>query len=287
MTIQEVEKRKENRAKNKKLIADGRVIIADGQIIVDDVKVLNYYGEKDYREYINRFDFLQLKEEEEARIKARKEYEEEKAAKLTLFNDFLKYNDFMLDAEKMIITTMAGDFVDFIDYGDIKKILEYKEDDKKIYIELLKEKAERSKNWDDNLKALEEAKKSGYIDSFDFKGFNKGGKFYYVDDFFKYRNLEDRGGIVDFIVKITHEKEEEKAKQEEARQAEENRIIKLLNQNGVSVKIFNDGSSSFYYKRLKVLNLDWYYKIVSNHNGRLTINSDILDLLKQLEELKK
>lgn len=287
MTIQEVEKRKENRTKNKKLIAEGRVIIADGRVIVDGVEALNYYGEKDYKEYQSRFDFLQLKEEEEARIKARKEHQEEKAAKLTLFNNFLKYNDFMLDAEDMSITTMAGDFVDFIEYGDIKKILEYKEEEKEIYIELLKEKAEKNKNWDNNIKALEEATKAGSIDSYNYRGFNKDGKFYYVDNYFKHRNLDDRGGIVNFIIKITEEEEEEKAKQEETRQAEEDRIIKSLNANGVNVKTLPDGSTNFYYKRSKVLHLDWYYKIVMNHNGTLTINSDVLDLLKQLEELKK
>lgn len=287
MTIQEVEKRKENRANNKKLIAEGRVIIAEGRVIVDDVKILNYYGEKDYKEYLNKFDLLQLKEEEEARIKARKEYQEEKAADLLTFNEFLNSINFMLNDEKMIITTIAGDFVAFVDYDNIKKILEYKEDDKKIYIELLKEKAERSKNWDNNMKALEEAKESGIIDSYSYKGFNKGGKFYYVDDFYKYRNLDDRGGIVNFIIKTTEEEEKEKAKQEEARQAEENKIIKVLNDYGVSIKIFKDGSSSFYYKRSKVLQLDWYYKIVMNHNGKLTINRDVKDLLKQIEELKK
>lgn len=287
MTIIEVEKRKENRAKNKKLIAEGRVIIAEGRVVVDDVKVLNYYGEKDYKEYLNKFDLLQLKEEEEARIKAEKEYQEKKAIDLLTFNEFLNNNDFILDDEKMIITTKAGDFVAFVDYDNIIKILEYKKEEKDIYIELLKEKAERSKNWDNNIKALEEAKKNGLIDSFDYKGFNKGGKFYFVNDFFKYRNLDDRGGIVEFIVKTTEEEEKEKAKQEEARQAEEDKIIKLLNEKGVTVKIFKDGSSGFYYKRSKVLHLDWYYKIVTNRYGELTINSDIKDLLKQLEEIKK
>lgn len=287
MTIQEVEKRKENRAKNKKLIADGRVTVADGRVIVDDVQVLNYYGEKDYKEHLNKFDLLQLKEEEEARNKARKEHQEKKESDLLTFNEFLNDFNFMLDAEDMNITTMAGDFVDFIEYGDIKKILEYKEENKTTYIELLKEKEARNKNWDNNIKALEEAEKGGIIDSYNYRGFNKGGRFYYVDDYFKYRNLDDRGGIVNFIIKITHEEEEEKAKQEEARQAEEDRIIKSLNANGVNVKTLPDGSTNFYYKRSKVLHLDWYYKIVMNHNGTLTINSDVLDLLKQLEELKK
>lgn len=289
MTIQELKTREENRKKNQKLIQEGRIVVVEvgenykqKRIFVDGVDVFPFW-EDQHKEHLSKYDFLQLKEEEEARIKARKEYQEEKAAMLTLFNDFLKNNNFMLDAEDMTITTTAGDYVAFIDYNDIKKTLKYNEEERVTYIELLKEKAERSKNWDNNIKTLAEAEKAGIIESYNYKGFIKGGKFYFIDDYYKYHNLDDRGGIVNFIIKTNEKEEEEKAKQEEARQAEEERIIKLLNQKGVSVKLFADGSSSFYYKRAKVLHLDWYYKIVTNHNGRLTINSDILDLLNELQ----
>ena len=43
-----------------------------------------------------------------------------------------------------------------------------------------------------------------------------------MDDFYKYRNLDDRGGIVNFIIQNnTKKKKKKKAKQEEARQAKE------------------------------------------------------------------
>ena len=270
MTIQELKVREKNRKKNKKLNQDGRLVVVEvgenykqKRIFVDGVDVFPFW-ERDYKENLSKYDFLQLKEEtikrqeEEKRQEAKRQ--EEQNELIALLNDCgynLRQGD---NGDFTIYRTTDNLVVD--SFYNCSYISETIETIRKTGSGYLDNEARSKENIFTNEKELKEKAASGVIELLKFGYFadKRTEKVYFYSMESLKHDFTKKGGLINWIIKRTDARDEEERKEAEELKAKEAEVIAVLSKNGVK---YNDNYNAFYYKRAKVAQMNGYEKIIS------------------------
>ena len=292
MTIQELKTRQENRKKNKKLNQDGRLVVVEvgenykqKRIYVDGVDVFPFW-EKDIKENLSKYDFLQLKEEtikrqEEAKRQEEKR-QEEKNELIALLND-CGYNLRQDENENSIIYRISDDLVVASFYG-YSSTVETLQTIRTMGSEYLDDEARRKENIITNEKELKEKADAGLIEWARFGYFTdkKTDKIYSYSAEALTHDFTKKGGLINWIIKRTDARDEEERKEAEELKAKQAEVIAVLSKNSVK---YNDNYNAFYYKRAKVAQMNGYEKIISynTYYKSYRLNEKVRKIFNDLE----
>lgn len=286
MTIQELKTREENRKKNKQLITSGRMTIAEvgenykqKRIFVDGVDVFPFW-ERNYKEHLSKYDFLQLKEEaiqrqEEEKRQQEKRQENKKELIATLNN----YGyDLRQEENENFIIYRTSDNLPIYSLWGYSSIIETIKVIAVMGREYLDDEARKKENIRKNENELKEKAAAGVIVWSRFGHFTdkKTDKYYTYSIEALEHDFTEKGGFVNWIIKRTDARNEEERKEAEELKAKEAETIATLEKNGVR---YDSNYNAFYYKRSKVAQMtEW--------EGIITYNS-YYQLYKLNEKVKK
>ena len=270
MTIQELKTREENRKKNKQLIASGRMVIAEvgenykqKRVFVDGVDVFPFW-ERDYKEHLSKYDFLQLKEEamkrqEEAKRQEEKRQEAKKELIATLKN--YGYDLRQADNEQFTIYRTSDNLDVYLFFG-YSSIIEAIKLIRTMGREYLDDEARRKENIRTNENELKEKAAAGVIEWSRFGYFTdtKSGRCYEYTRGALEHDFTNKGGLVDWIILRTDARDEEERQEAEELEAKKAEVIAILDKNSVR---YNAARDAFYYKRSKVAQMGEWERIIA------------------------
>ena len=270
MTIQELKTREENRKKNKKLNQEGRLVVVEvgenykqKRVFVDGVDVFPFW-ERDYKEHLSKYDFLQLKEEAiKKQAEAKRQEAKRQEAKNELIALLNNYGyDLRQDGNDNSIIYRTRDNLDvhlFYGYSAMVETLKAVSSTGRGYLD---DEARRAENILKNEKELKEKAAQGVIvwSKFGYFTDKRTDRDYSYSREALQHDFTDKGGIINWIILRTDARKEEERQEAEELKAKEAATITMLSNNGVKYKnIYN----AFYYKSSKVAQMDSWEKIIS------------------------
>lgn len=270
MTIQELKTREENRKKNKQLLTSGRMTIAEvgenykqKRIFIDGVDVFPFW-ERDYKEHLSKYDFLQLKEEAIQRQEEEKRQEQKRQdAKKELIATLNNYGyDLRQDENETFNIYRTSDNLPIHWLCGYSSIIDTIKMIAIMGSEYLDDEARKKENIRTNENELKEKAAVGIIDWSRFGYFTdkRTERCYTYSTEALRHDFTNKGGFINWIIKRTDARDEEERKEAEELKAKEAETIATLDKNGVK---YNANYNAFYYKRSKVAQMTEWEKIIA------------------------
>lgn len=303
MNLQKAEERKTNRKKNKALVEAGRLVNNGNAWALDGIALVNYY---DSKESLSLFDFEQLKAEHIAREEqAKKNKEIKKMALSKLFEivEKLGYRikDKEVESDNMMSIYKGAAYAGHIDPYEAAKIVS-SDDGLQYFLMRLEQQAKKDQALIDNIAFLKYAEKSGIIEDLQISRYDRAsfkhiesGYYLAVNSSLEWDFSEPRSkhkNIVDYLVadranELYNDEMKKKAKV---------KILEDVAALGITYKPTKNSYLSFYYRGLKVGQIDDEYDIVREkgnlYGTRATLESyepswQIKEIMGEVEKYRR